>query len=46
VSPAILDDRSIYPDAATMQRLYTAKARDAATQRTMNRLWTRIKTGR
>ncbi len=29
-----------------MQRLYTAKARNAATQRTMNRLWTRIKTGR
>jgi len=29
-----------------MQRLYTAKARDAATQRAMNRLWTRIKTGR
>lgn len=46
ISPAILADRSIYPDAATMQRLYTAKARDAATQRTMNRLWTRIKTGR
>jgi putrescine transport system substrate-binding protein len=46
ISPAILEDRSIYPDAATMQRLYTAKARDAATQRIMNRLWTRIKTGR
>jgi putrescine transport system substrate-binding protein len=46
IKPAILNDRSIYPDAATMQRLYTARARDAATQRTMNRLWTRIKTGR
>ncbi len=46
VSPTILQDPGIYPDAATMQRLYTAKARDAATQRTMNRLWTRIKTGR
>jgi putrescine transport system substrate-binding protein len=46
INPAILDDRGIYPDAATMQRLYTAKAKDVATQRIMNRLWTRIKTGR
>jgi putrescine transport system substrate-binding protein len=45
INPAILNDRGVYPDATTMQRLYTAKARDAATQRTMNRLWTRIKTG-
>lgn len=29
-----------------MKRLYTAKARDVTTQRIMNRLWTRIKTGR
>jgi putrescine transport system substrate-binding protein len=46
INPAILDDRGIYPDAATMQRLYTAKPHDAATQRMMNRLWTRVKTGR
>jgi len=46
INPAILNDRGIYPDAATMQRLYTAKAKDVATQRIMNRLWTRIKTGR
>ncbi len=46
IEKAILDDRSIYPDAATMKRLYTIKARDAKTQRLMNRLWTRIKTGR
>jgi len=46
INPAILDDRGIYPDEATMQRLYTAKARDVTTQRIMNRLWTRIKTGR
>ncbi len=45
IDPAVLEDRGVYPDAATMQRLYTAKARDAATQRAMNRLWTRIKTG-
>jgi putrescine transport system substrate-binding protein len=46
INPAILEDRGVYPDEATMQRLFTVHARDAATQRTMNRLWTRIKTGR
>ena len=35
-----------YPDTDTMSRLYTIKAYDAATQRVMNRLWTRVKTGR
>ena len=42
----ILDDPTIYPDAATMRRLYTYQAHDAKTVRFMNRLWTRIKTGR
>jgi len=42
---AILDDRTIYPDAATMARLYTIVAHDQKTQRLINRLWTRIKTG-
>ena len=46
IDKAVLDDRTIYPDEATMSRLYTIKAYDAATQRLMNRLWTRIKTGR
>jgi len=43
---AVLDDRGVYPDAATMQRLYTVGARDQKTQRLTNRLWTRIKTGK
>jgi putrescine transport system substrate-binding protein len=43
---AILDDRTIYPDEATMSRLYTISSHDAKTTRLMNRLWTRIKTGR
>ena len=43
---AILSDRTIYPDEATMARLYTINAHDAKTTRLMNRLWTRIKTGR
>jgi putrescine transport system substrate-binding protein len=46
IDKAILDDRSIYPDAAMMNRLYTINAHDQKTQRLMNRLWTRIKTGR
>ena len=38
--------RTVYPDAATMASLYTISAHDQKTQRLMNRLWTRIKTGR
>ncbi len=45
VAKAALDDRSVYPDEETMQRLYVVKARDAKTQRVLNRLWTKIKTG-
>ena len=46
VDPAILSDRTVYPDAALMERLYVIKAKDAKTQRVMTRLWTRVKTGR
>jgi putrescine transport system substrate-binding protein len=46
VDKVILDDKSIYPDEATMRKLYTISAHDPKTQRLMNRLWTRIKTGR
>jgi putrescine transport system substrate-binding protein len=42
----ILDDKTIYPDDATMRRLYTISAHDPKTQRLINRLWTRFKTGR
>jgi len=45
MSKEVLDDRSVYPDAAMMAKLYTINARDAKTQRIVNRLWTRIKTG-
>jgi putrescine transport system substrate-binding protein len=45
IDPAILNDRTIYPDAATMARLYTIATHDIRTTRLMNRLWTRIKTG-
>jgi putrescine transport system substrate-binding protein len=46
IDKAVLEDPTIYPDEATMSRLYTIKVYDSATQRLMNRLWTRIKTGR
>ena len=46
IDPAILNDRTIYPDEATMARLYTINAHDPKTTRLMNRLWTKIKTGR
>jgi putrescine transport system substrate-binding protein len=43
---AVLDDPGVYPDADTMKRLYTVSARDQKSQRVLNRLWTRVKTGR
>ncbi len=46
IDKSVLDDRTIYPDAATMAKLYTITAHDQKTQRLINRLWTRIKTGR
>ncbi len=46
IDKAILEDRTIYPDAAMTAKLYTVNAHDAATVRVLNRLWTRIKTGR
>ena len=46
IDKAILEDRSIYPDEATMAQLYIITANDQKTQRLINRLWTRVKTGR
>jgi putrescine transport system substrate-binding protein len=45
INKSILDDRNIYPDATTTSKLYTIMAHDQKTQRFINRLWTRIKTG-
>jgi putrescine transport system substrate-binding protein len=45
VDKSILNDRTIYPDDATMARLYTIFAHDQKTERLVNRLWTRIRTG-
>ena len=46
IDPAVLNDRTVYPDEALMKRLYTIGARDTKTTRLINRLWTRVKTGR
>jgi putrescine transport system substrate-binding protein len=46
IDPKILDDKNIYPDEATLKKLFVITARDPATQRIINRLWTRVKTGR
>ena len=46
IDKAVLEDPGIYPDEAMMGRLYTIAAHGQKTQRLINRLWTRIKTGR
>src|SRR5450631_2059489 len=46
VDPKILNDKNIYPDEATLKKLFVITARDPVTQRVINRLWTKVKTGR
>jgi putrescine transport system substrate-binding protein len=46
IDPKIFNDKNIYPDEATLSKLFVITARDPATQRIINRLWTRVKTGR
>jgi putrescine transport system substrate-binding protein len=46
IDPKILNDKAIYPDEATLAKLFVITARDPATQRVINRLWTKVKTGR
>jgi putrescine transport system substrate-binding protein len=46
IDPKIFNDKTIYPDEATMAKLFVITARDPATQRVINRLWTKVKTGR
>ena len=45
IDKAIIEDKTVYPDDATMKTFYTIQSHDQKTQRLMNRLWTRIKTG-
>jgi putrescine transport system substrate-binding protein len=46
IDKTVLDDPGVYPDAATMAKLYTVGARSPRAQRLINRIWTRVKTGR
>ena len=46
IDKAIIEDKTIYPDGATMKTFYIIQSHDQKTQRLMNRLWTKIKTGR
>jgi putrescine transport system substrate-binding protein len=46
IDRSVIEDRTIYPDAATLASLYIITPRDPRTTRLVNRLWTRIKTGR
>jgi putrescine transport system substrate-binding protein len=46
VDKAVLEDPGVYPVPETMAKLYIIAAHDAQTKRLMNRLWTRIKTGK
>jgi len=45
IDPKVINDKSVYPDDATLKRLFVITARDAGPQRVLNRLWTRVKTG-
>lgn len=45
IDPAITGNPSIYPDAATLAKLYTITAASPKEQRVMTRTWTKIVTG-
>ncbi len=46
IKPAVRDNPSVYPNAEVMKRLFTNTAFDERLQRTVTRIWTRVKTGR
>lgn len=41
----VLEDTAIYPDEKTMEKLYTTTSYGQKVQRTVTRLWTKIKSG-
>ena len=41
----VIDDTAIYPDEATLENLYTFSPYDQKLNRTVTRLWTKIKSG-
>jgi putrescine transport system substrate-binding protein len=46
IDKAIFENRSIYPDAASVQRLFVSTPYAQNVQRVVTRIWTRVKTGR
>ena len=46
VDKEVLANKSIYPDQATMARLFTVTGYDQAIQKIVTREWTRVKTGK
>ena len=46
IKPEVLNNPSVYPNEAVMKRLFTNTAYDERLQRTVTRLWTRVKTGK
>lgn len=45
LAPEIVNDPTIYPDEATLKKLFTNTTLDAKTQRLFTRTWTRVVTG-
>jgi putrescine transport system substrate-binding protein len=45
INKEILEDTSIFPDEATLKRLFVKDAYDAKTQRVVTRIWTKVVTG-
>jgi len=45
ISPDILNDQAIYPNAETQKRMFQSVVRDEDVQRVITREWTRLKTG-
>ena len=41
----VINDPAIYPTAEALKTLYTVTPYDAKSQRTLTRLWTRVKSG-
>ncbi|MEJ8473637.1 polyamine ABC transporter substrate-binding protein [Roseibium sp. H3510] len=45
IDKAVLDDPAIYPDEATVKKLYTTTTKPAKVSRVQNRVWTKVKSG-
>jgi putrescine transport system substrate-binding protein len=45
IDKEIKEDTSIFPDEATLKRLFVKKSYDAKTQRVVTRIWTKVVTG-